>query len=158
VITRRAVLGGAAALLVRPASALGADAVAATLLELYVAEQHAALAYRKAGGELARIGEQEDDHARVLAAQLGGLARPQPAASTDPAVLRGAAAEVAAGGDGVGAAIALERELLDAYRKAIPVFKEPEMRRSAATIMASHGQHLSVLYERSGRDPIDSSR
>jgi hypothetical protein len=158
VITRRAALAGAAALALRPATALGADRVAATLLALYVAEQHAALAYRTAGGELARIGEQEDDHALALAAQLGGLARPQPDAPTDPAVLRGSAAKVAAGGEVVAAAIALERELLDAYRKAIPVFKEPEMRRSAATIMASHGQHLSVLYERSGRDPIVSGR
>jgi hypothetical protein len=32
------------------------------------------------------------------------------------------------------------------------------MLRSIATIMASHGQHLAVLYERSGRDAIDSRR
>lgn len=157
-ITRRAMLAGAGgALLARPSRALGADAVAASLLRLLVLEQQAALGYRLAGGELARIGEQEHEHALAVAALLGGLARPQPSPPAERAQLEGRAARVAGGG-GVDAAIVLERELLDAYAEGIRVYKEPEMRRTAATIMASHGQHLSVLYESSGRDPMDSGR
>jgi hypothetical protein len=157
VITRRAVLAGAGGiLLARPSRALGADAVAASLLELLELEQQAALGYRLAGGELARIGEQEHEHALAVAGLLGGLARPQPDPPTRRSQLQGRAARVA-GGD-VDGAIALERALLDAYAKGIRVFEEPGMRRTAATIMASHGQHLSVLYESSGRDPMDSGR
>jgi Ferritin-like domain len=158
VITRRAVLAGAGGLvLARPAaSALAADTVAAALAKLLVLEQQAALGYRLGGGSLARIGAQEHEHALAVAALLGGLARPQPAAPTSRSELRGAAARVASGG--AEAAIVLERGMLDEYAKAIRVLKEPEMRRTAATIMASHGQHLSVVYESSGRDPTDSGR
>ena len=159
-ITRRRLLGAAvAAGLARPAVAAAAENRAAPALErLLVLEQHAALAYRTAGGaELARIGDQEHDHALALATLLGGYTLHAPDPPEDPSELHGTAAELAGGG-GLEAAIALERSLLKAHRKALPLYEEPEMRRTAATIMASHGQHLSVLYERSGGDPMDSGR
>lgn len=156
-ITRRAVLAGAAVALARPAAALAAEDLAPLLTRLIALEQHAALAYRTAGGAFARIAAQEHDHALALAGVLGGLTRPAPAAPTGPGELRGAAARLASGG-GAEAAIALERSLLDAYREALRRLEDPGMARTAATVMASHGQHLTVLYERSGRDPMRSGR
>ena len=48
-------------------------------------EQHAALAYRTAGGaELTRIGDQEHEHALALATLLGGLTVHAPDAPTGP--------------------------------------------------------------------------
>jgi hypothetical protein len=36
----------------------------------------------------------------------------------------------------------------------VRLLREPNVLRTAATIMASHGQHLTVLERAAGRDPL----
>ncbi len=57
--------------------------------------------------------------------------------------LDGLAADVAAGR--TAAAVALERELIRVYAGALAALYDPATKRTAATIMASHGQHAVWL-------------
>ena len=149
-MSRRGALAAAAGLLLaRPAGAGAQDGdPAGTLRALLAREEASAQAYRSAG--MARLAGQEAEHARALRPQLEALGQPAPPAS--PRTLAGAAQRLAtaAGDDRDAAAIALERELVKAYRAALGSLDDPALRRTAATIMASHAQHLVVLH----RDPL----
>ena len=69
--------------------------------------------------------------------------RARGAADLDPAAAR--LADAGPTGDRDAAAVALERELLAAYAQSLDALYDPATRRTAATIMASHGQHLVNL-------------
>jgi hypothetical protein len=161
--TRRGALG--AALTGAAALALGgtaradddeAAATAAALQKLIAREQAASFAYWRAGPRLlARLGTQDAQHALALRAHLESVARPAPAQPRTAADLDPGAARVAAARGGQArrrAAIALERELIDVYAGSLAALYDPNTVRTAATIMASHGQHLTVL----SRDPLQA--
>lgn len=144
----------AALLLARPADAAAAQAedTAAALLELIAREQAAAFAYRATGApRFARLARHADEHARALRAQLESVGRPAPAPPGGPGDLDPAASRVASGG-GDAAAIALERELVAVHAAALDRLYDPSSKRTAATIMAGHGQQLVVLH----RDPLQA--
>ena len=153
-VTRRAALAVAALLLARPADAAGAQAedTAAALLELIAREQAADFAYRAAGApRFGRLAQHAAEHARALRAHLESVGRPPPAAPGAPGDLGPAAARVASAGDDA-AAIALEQELVAVCAAALDRLYDPSSKRTAATIMAGHGQHLVVLH----RDPLQA--
>ena len=152
-LSRRRALAGAAALLLTraaPAAAQEPDSAGA-LLELLAREQAAALAYRTVGME--RLAAQEGEHVRALAPQLESLGLPVPFPARPG--LDGAARRLAAAAGPSArarAAISLETELVRAYRAALDRLDDPSIIRTAATIMAGHGQHLVVLQA----DPLDA--
>jgi plasmid stabilization system protein ParE len=154
-VSRRGALVAAAALLLgRPAGAAAAQAedTAGALLELIGREQAADFAYRAAAApRFARLARHAAEHARALHSHLEAVGRPPPAPPRAAGDLDPAAAHVAAAG-GDAAAIALERELMGACAAALDRLYDPSSKRTAATIMASHGQHLVVLH----RDPLQA--
>ena len=89
------------------------------------------------------IADQEADHAKALRTDLEALGGRAPSAPADVAPL--------AGLDG---AIALEADLVAAYRKALVDLAEPGVLPTVATILASHAQHHALLLRAAGRDPF----
>jgi len=145
---------GAVVLLARPpgAEAAQAEDTAGTLLELIAREQAADFAYRATGARrFARLAQHAAEHARALRAHLESVGRPAPAPPGARGDLDPAAARVASAG-GEAAAIALERELVTVYAGALDRLYDPSSKRTAATIMAGHGQQLVVLH----RDPLQA--
>ena len=136
--TRRSVIVAAGlALLARPANAVAgqpvADRTADTLIALAARELAAAAGYREAGGGLfERLAGNCEAHVGALGSQLDSVGRKPPAPPP--------AADV---GDG----IALERKFVASYRAALDDLYDPATKRTAATIMAGHAQHLVVLLE-----------
>ena len=137
-ITRRRALALAAgALAAHPAAARAgqpaADRTADALVDLVAREYAAAAGYRAAGRE--RFAAVCEDYARALRSQLESVGRepPEPGPAAD-----------------AGDASALERELIDAYRRRLGDLYDPATKRTAATIMAGHAQRLVVLE----RDPL----
>ena len=112
------------------------------LIEL---EERAALAYRVAGSSLAQA---EAEHAAALRTELAGFTIRAPARPRRADRLTGAAASVADGD--VEAVVALEEELVAAYLRDVPLLVEDGVVRTAATILASHSQHLALA--RSGSE------
>ena len=162
-LTRRsALLAGAAALVTaRPAAAAQAhaDATAGALKDLVTREYAAAFAYRAAGD--ARVAAQETAHALALNAHLEAVGTRRLLPPRDGRALDPSSARLAGAGERrqvATAAIELEEELVAAYAAALPALYDPSTVRTAATIMASHGQHLVVHHEALGSDPIEALR
>jgi ferritin-like protein len=149
---RRELLLAAAGLLAAPAAAQAAPTEGAILLDLMRSEQLAKLGYGgaiKALGanaplELVTIRQHESDHADALATQLAavGLGRPL----RPP--LTGTAQELAQASDRravLEAAVKLEDELVDAYRRSLVLLPDAKIAMTAATILGSHAQHRFIL-------------
>jgi hypothetical protein len=146
---RDLLLAGAAVALARPAAAEAAEGD--VLDRLIVREDAAAFAYRERGVEgPARLAE---DHAKALRTQIDALGRRGPLPPTSVRELDPAARRVAEGGAPANA-IALQRSLLDAYERGLAELAEPSILRTAATIAASHAQHLALLRREAGLDPF----
>ena len=108
-----------------------ADRAADALVALAARELAAAAGYREAGGELfARLAANCEAHVGALGSQLESVGREPPA---PPPAAR------------VGDGIALERDFVAAYRDALDDLYDPGTKRTAATIMAGHAQHLVAL-------------
>jgi rubrerythrin len=143
-VRRREVVAAAAfALLARPASAGAQRSDIAVLIKLVAREEAAADAYGDSAGELLpRIYNDELDHAAALRTHLDALGRrPAPRGLDAPARrFAGASAD-----ERVEAAIALEQTLVEDYRAALVDLADPGVLQTAATILASHAQHLARL-------------
>ena len=162
-VTRRALLaGGAAAVpLIGPAAealaaASGDRQIVTAAIDL---EQHAAAVYDAAAGDaevpaalrrLARhLRDQEREHADGLARALRGLGGRRPAPPAQPSA--------PPAGPGFGPfALELENRLLAAYYDAMPRLR-PGLRQPLGSIMASEGQHLVVLRQALGRNPLPNA-
>jgi len=155
-VSRRAALraGGAAlaAGLLVPSLASAATDEGGLLLglwrrEMWAAHAYQSVAYTDAG--LVHFGTQEIDHARAVATQLAAVGLTPPLAPTTVAELDIAAQRLATAGtkraDVWAAAIALEEGLVELYRQAIPALPDAKIAMTAATILASHAQHLFIL-------------
>jgi hypothetical protein len=152
-------LAAAGVLLATPARALAAADQADVLRRLIAAEDAAAFAYEQAK-EL-RLSRQEAAHAAALRPQLEALAQPVPPPLRDLDPLRAPGRRLAAARTPHAravAAVAVERELLDAYTAALGALQDPATIRTAATIMASHGQHLVLAYGAAGWDFLPAAR
>jgi Ferritin-like domain len=138
---RDVIAAGGLALLAWPAGASAQRSDTAVLINLVAREEAAAEAYGAATGELLpRIYNDELDHAAALRTHLDALGR-RPA----PRGLDAPARRVAEAGDRVGAAIALEESLVRDYSAALVDLADPSVLQTAATILASHAQHLARL-------------
>lgn len=155
-LSRRGILLAGASAWLLPAPARAADSDAATLSALIAREEAAALAYRSVealGLPFALLADHEAGHAVALRTELAALGLKAPPAPRDAARLEGEAARLARAGRGAAAFAAartLEAGLVDAYAGAVRVLVEPDILRTVATVMASHGQHLAVLQRTAG--------
>lgn len=137
---REALAAAAVATLVAPAAARAQRSDIAVLIRLVAREEAAAEAYGSGAGELVpRLHQDELDHAAALRTQLDALGR-RPA----PRGLDAPARRVAEAGpeDRLEAAIALESSLIEDYSEALADIADPSVLQTAATILASHAQHL----------------
>jgi hypothetical protein len=150
---REILLAAAGAVLARPAVAGAADDPdPALLLELVAREDAAALAYERAAPEpLPGIAAQEADHGAALRTALDAIGRKAPPPALDAPARRLAEAPE---GDRLGAAIALEASLVEAYSAALLEFVEEGVLQAAASILASHAQHHARLRSLAGLDPF----
>ena len=138
---RELIAAGGLALLARPAVAFAQRSDTAVLIKLVGREEAAAEAYGIVTGELLpRIYNDELDHAAALRTHLDALGR-RPA----PRGLDAPARRVAEATDRVAAAIALEESLVREYSAALVDLADPGVLQTAATILASHAQHLARL-------------
>jgi hypothetical protein len=145
-VRRRELLAAAtAAVLVRPATAVAAaDGTADILRRLIALEDAAAIAYRAAAlNAVPGLADQEADHAKALRTDLEALGGRAPSARIDHAPLAG-----------LDAAIALEADLVAAYRTALVELEELGLLPTVGTILASHAQHHALLLRAAGRDPF----
>ena len=141
---REAIVAGAlAVLLVRPARAAAQRSDIAVLIKLVGREEAAAEAYGAGTGELLpRVYSDERDHAAALRTQLDALGRRPAPGGLDAPARRLAEAS---GDDRLPAAVALEETLVADYRAALVDLADPAVLQTAATILASHAQHLARL-------------
>lgn len=145
---RRDVVVGAAALaLARPAVALAGRSDEAVLVRLVAREEAALGAYEAAGLDAA----DEADHAAALRTHLDALGRRPAPKGLDAPAQRVADAPA---GERLDAAIALEASLVEAYSAALLDLEAAGVLQTAATILASHAQHLALLRERAGANPL----
>jgi hypothetical protein len=125
------------------------------LLGLWRREMGASLAYDRQAHLnplFVTLRGHEADHAAALATELAavGLGTPPPpqwASEVDATAERLARSEP---GGAVAAAIALEEELVTLYRSALPALPDSKIAMTAATILASHSQHLLILQRDTG--------
>jgi ferritin-like protein len=131
----------ALALLARPASAAAQRSDIAVLIKLVAREEAAAEAYG-ISQPLPRLYDDELDHAAALRTQLDALGRRPAPRGLDAPARRLAKAT---GDDRLEAAIALEETLVRDYSAALVDLADPGILQTAATILASHAQHLVRL-------------
>jgi hypothetical protein len=159
-VTRRGALraGGLAlaATVLGPGVARAATDEGGLLLGLWRREIGAALAYDRVAHldkQLVTLRGHETDHAAAVATQLAavGLGTPEPphgAAELDVTAERLARSKTRA--EAVAAAVTLEGELVALYRNALPALPDSKIAMTAATILASHSQHLLMLERDTG--------
>jgi hypothetical protein len=128
---------------VAPATARAQRSDIAVLVRLVAREEAAAKAYgRGAGVVVDGLYGDELAHAAALRTHLDALGRrPAPRGLDEPA-RRLVEAE---GDDRLDAAIALEASLVEEYSAALADLADPSVLQTAATILASHAQHLARL-------------
>ena len=142
--SRREVVAAAAiALLARPTVARAQRSDIAVLIHLVAREEAAAEAYGAGSGELLpRIHRDELDHAAALRTQLDALGRRPAPRGLDAPARRLAQAKP---DERLEAAVALEETLVRDYSAALVDLADPSVLQTAATILASHAQHLARL-------------
>jgi hypothetical protein len=159
-LARMGLCGAVAAL---PGALAARDALAgpagdASLLEHLVAlEQRSVLAYTAAADDgrlgafepVARLlAEQEQEHAEGLGRALRRLGGAPPRADDSPPAAASSGLRALAG-----LAVELETTLVAAYQDALARLDSPELISTAASVVASHAQHLVVLRQALGLDP-----
>ena len=157
--TRRGALrtGGLAlaATLLGPGVARAATDEGGLLLGLWRREMGASLAYDRLAHTnplFVTLRGHEADHAGALATELAavGLGLPRPprwAGEIDATAERLARSEPEGA---VAAATLLEEELVALYKGALPALPDSKIAMTAATILASHSQHLLILQRDTG--------
>lgn len=149
-LTRRALLLAAGATAAAPALARAKTDEGGLLLGLWRREMGAALAYERVAHVdplLSLLRGQEADHAGALATELAAVGLGTPRAPEDPDDLDSTAGRLALAGaaGALAAAVALEEELVALYLDALPALPDAKIAMTAATILASHSQHLLIL-------------
>jgi Ferritin-like domain len=139
---RELIAAGGLALLARPATASAQRSDTAVLIKLVAREEAAAEVY--GAGKAVVVGPYGDEaaHAEALRTQLDALGRRPAPRGLDAPARRLMEAE---GDARLDAAIALEQSLVDDYGAALTDLADPSVLQTAATILASHAQHLARL-------------
>ena len=158
---RAGALAVAAVALAPAAAARAGSDEGGLLLGLWRRETAAAFAYASvlhADPILALLRSHEADHAAALATELAAVGLSTPPAPERAADLDVAAERLAAAGPErmpvLAVAAALEEGLVELYREALPALPAAKIAMTAATILASHSQHLLILRRETGRDPL----
>jgi hypothetical protein len=140
---REAIAAAALAALVAPAGARAQRSDIAVLIRLVAREEAAAEAYGSgAAVGVDRLYGDELDHAAALRTHLDALGRrPAPRGLDAPARKLLEAED----DEQLEAAIALESSLVDEYARALADIADPSVLQTAATILASHAQHLARM-------------
>jgi len=140
---RDALIAAAALACARPAAALAQQSADDTFLERTIElELQLAEAYDGEDFEQAALfAEQCREHARGLGTALRNRGGRPP---EEPGGFRGGP-------------LALEREAVRTCHDAIGEVSDGRLLPTFAAVMANHGQHLVVLRQRMGRDPIPSA-
>lgn len=138
-----------------PAPTPDGTADAEELTALLAFEQRAVAFYAAAAGRaegargatLARLLQHERAHAAALrgALRARGARPPEPPAAGHE------------GGDPLAGALALEREAVAAYERALPRLHDPDLRVLAASILATEAEHLAVVRSELGRVPAPAA-
>jgi Ferritin-like domain len=113
-------------------------------------ELEMALAYETIGGTLSAAGlfeRQARAHAESLSESLKRLGGKPP-----PAPRRAGEQEA-----GAASALRLELTAVAAYHDALGRLRNPAVLRTVSSVMANHGQHLVVLREALGREPLPTA-
>jgi hypothetical protein len=139
---RELIAAGGLALLARPASAFGQRSDTTVLIKLVAREEAAAEVYGAGHGVVIGVYNDELAHAEALRTQLDALGRRPAPRGLDAPARRLMEAE---GDARLDAAIALEQSLVDDYVAALTDLADPGVLQTAATILASHAQHLARL-------------
>jgi len=159
-LSRRSALraGGAAlaASLFAPSLARGATDEGGLLLGLWRREMGASLAYDRIAHTdqlFVTLRGHEADHAAAIATELAavGLGTPRPpkwVSEIDVTAERLARSDAKTA---PAAALALEEELVTLYRNALTALPDSKIAMTAATILASHSQHLLILQRQTDR-------
>ena len=179
--TRRALIAAAALAALAPrapraaraAEPAGDAGVLTTILEAELALAYvsaSAVASGLLGEELAEaagtLAEHERAHAAAIATQLEALGgrRPDPPQTPEEAdaMLAGLGIEARLGavsdGDGfLRVALAAERVAVALYHRAIARLEDVRLIQTAASIIGAEGQHLVVLRDAIGSDPVPSA-
>ena len=160
-VSRRAALraGGAAlaAGLLVPSLASAATDEGGLLLGLWRREMAASLAYdRIAHLEplYVTLRGHEADHAAAIATALAAVGLGTPREPKWAGELDVSAERLARATDtktALAHAVALEEELVALYRNAVPALPDAKIAMTAATILASHSQHLLILQRQTAR-------
>jgi hypothetical protein len=137
---RELIAAGGLALLARPASASAQRSDIAVLLKLVAREEAAAEAYGAGKGVVVAAYSDELAHAEALRTHLDALGRRPAPRGLDAPARRLMEAE---GDARLEAAIALEESLVRDYSEALVDLADPSVLQTAATILASHAQHLA---------------
>jgi hypothetical protein len=146
-----------AAAALAPGAARAATDEGGLMLGLWRREMGASLAYDRVAHIdplLVTLRSHEFDHAAALATELAavGLGAPEPphwAADLDVTAER-LARSGPARAEVLPAAVGLEEELVALYRNALPALGDAKVAMTAATILASHSQHLLILGRENG--------
>ncbi len=151
-VLRRGAGVALAAVLARPALASASIDEGQLLLGLWRREVGAALAYASVLGadpSLALIRAHETHHSVAVATELAAVGLGTSGAPQTPEQLDIAGQRLAGSGpkreDVLAAAIALEEDLVEAYKTALPELTDENIAMTAATILGSHSQHLFML-------------
>lgn len=150
---RRAALAGAAlaAMSLRATPALAAADEGDLLLGLWRREKGLALAYGQqvhTHPELFGPARRHaHDHAAALATELAAVGLGTPEAPWTPNDLDAAAQRLAAAkpADALAEAALVEEGMLELYKTALPALPDAKIAMTAATILASHAQHLFIF-------------
>jgi hypothetical protein len=140
-------LGAAALVLARPAAALAQGGDRELLERTLALERRLAALYSRADfGQAGRFGAHCREHAAGLETALRNRGGGPPGEPRAPA-----------GDSSREVALRLETEAVAACYRAIGDLRDGRLLPAFAAIMAGHGQHLVVLREGLGRDPIPSA-
>ena len=139
---RELIAAGGLALLARPASASAQRSDIAVLIKLVAREEAAAEVYGAGKGVVVAAYSDDLAHAEALRTHLDALGRRPAPRGLDAPARRLMEAE---GDARLDAAIALERSLVEEYSSALADLADPSVLQTAATILASHAQHLARL-------------
>jgi hypothetical protein len=146
----------AAAALGRPSLASAATDEGGLLLGLWRREMGASLAYDRVAHTnplFVTLRGHEADHAAAIATELAavGLGTPQAPKWASEIDVTAELLARAKPDTALPAAVALEEELVALYRSAVPALPDAKIAMTAATILASHSQHLLILQRQTDR-------
>jgi hypothetical protein len=141
---REAIAAAALATLAVPAGARAQRSDIPVLIRLVAREEAAAEAYGSGAGVVVnRLYGDEQDHAAALRTHLDALGRRPAPRGLDAPARRLLEAE---DDERLEAAIGLEASLVDDYAEALADIADPSVLQTAATILASHAQHLARMH------------